>query len=42
MVKSVAAEAGVPMPSFLAFLLKFTLPFLLPVLILVWWLFFRS
>ncbi len=42
MVRSVAAQEGVPMPSFLEFILKFTLPFLLPVLALVWWLFFRS
>lgn len=42
MVKSVAAQEGVPMPSFLEFILKFTLPFLLPVLLLVWWFFFRS
>jgi len=42
MVRSVAAQEGVPMPSFLEFILKFTLPCLLPVLILVWWLFLRS
>lgn len=42
MVKAIAEQNGVPMPSFMAFLLKFTLPFLLPVLILVWLLFFRS
>jgi Na+/H+ antiporter NhaD/arsenite permease-like protein len=42
MVKAIAAERGVPMPSFLAFLLKFSLPCLLPVLLAVWWLFFRD
>jgi len=42
MVKSVAAQEGVPMPSFLEFIWKFTLPMLLPVLMAVWWLFFRS
>jgi Na+/H+ antiporter NhaD/arsenite permease-like protein len=42
MVKSVAEQAGVKMPSFLEFVWKFSLPLLLPVLALVWWLFFRS
>jgi Na+/H+ antiporter NhaD/arsenite permease-like protein len=42
MVKAIAEQNGVPMPSFMAFLLKFTGPFLLPVLIAVWLLFFRS
>jgi Na+/H+ antiporter NhaD/arsenite permease-like protein len=42
MVKAIAEQNGVKMPSFLAFVLKFSLPFLLPVLITVWLLFFRS
>jgi Na+/H+ antiporter NhaD/arsenite permease-like protein len=42
MVKAIAEQNGVPMPSFLAFILKFTVPFLLPVLILVWLVFFRG
>jgi len=42
MVKSVAEQAGVKLPSFLEFVLKYSLPFLLPVLGLVWWCFFRS
>jgi Na+/H+ antiporter NhaD/arsenite permease-like protein len=42
MVKAIAAQRGVPMPSFLAFILKFSLPCLLPVLLAVWWLFFRD
>jgi len=42
MVKAIAEQIGVKMPSFLAFVLKFSLPFLLPVLITVWLLFFRS
>lgn len=42
MVKSVAGQQGVPMPPFLEFIVKFTLPFLLPVLIIVWWLFLRG
>jgi len=42
MVKSLAEQQGVRMPSFLEFIVKFTFPFLLPVLIIVWWLFFRG
>ena len=42
MVKAIAEQNGVPMPSFMAFIVKFTVPFLLPVLIAVWLLFFRS
>ena len=42
MVKSVASQQGVPMPSFLEFVVKFALPYLLPVLIVVWLVFFRS
>ncbi len=42
MVKAVAEQSGVRMPTFIEFLLKFSLPFLLPVLAAVWLLFFRS
>ncbi len=42
MVKAIAEQNGVPMPSFLALILKFTVPFLLPVLVMVWLLFFRG
>lgn len=42
MVKAIAGQNGVRMPSFLGFILKFSLPFLLPVLITVWLLFFRG
>ena len=42
MVKSVAEQMGVKMPTFLEFIWKFSLPLLLPVLWLVWWCFFRS
>ncbi|MBC8106852.1 MAG: sodium:proton antiporter, partial [Anaerolineae bacterium] len=41
MVKSIAEHAGVPVPSFFGYVLKFTLPILLPILILVWWIFLR-
>lgn len=42
MVKAIATHHGVPMPSFLRFILKFSLPILLPVLITIWLLFFRD
>ncbi len=42
MVKAIAEQNGVRMPSFLAFVMKFSLPFLLPVLIAIWLLFFRG
>jgi Na+/H+ antiporter NhaD/arsenite permease-like protein len=42
MVKAIAEQRGVPMPSFLAFVARFTLPLLLPVLVIIWLLFFRD
>jgi hypothetical protein len=42
MVKAIAEQRGVRVPSFLEFIWKFSLPFLLPVLITVWLLFFRD
>lgn len=41
MVKSIADAAGVQTPSFLGYILRFTLPILLPVYLLIW-LFFLS
>jgi len=35
MVRAIAQDAGVPMPSFGGFILRYTLPFLVPALILV-------
>ncbi len=40
MVKAIAEREQIPMPGFLGFVFKFTLPFLLPTLITVWLLFF--
>jgi Na+/H+ antiporter NhaD/arsenite permease-like protein len=40
MVKSIAEEAGVNMPSFFGYILKYTLPILIPVFILVTFVFF--
>ena len=42
MVKAIAEQQGVKMPSFTAYVFRFALPYLLPVLALVWLLFFRS
>jgi Na+/H+ antiporter NhaD/arsenite permease-like protein len=42
MVKSIAEQNGVRMPSFVEFVVKFSLPFLLPVLLIIWLLFFRG
>jgi len=42
MVKAIAEQNQVRMPSFVEFILKFSLPFLLPVLIIVWLIFFQS
>jgi Na+/H+ antiporter NhaD/arsenite permease-like protein len=42
MVKAIAEQRGVRVPTFLEFVWKFSLPFLLPVLITVWLLFFRG
>jgi Na+/H+ antiporter NhaD/arsenite permease-like protein len=41
-VKSVAEHQNVPTPSFLGYILKFTVPFMAPMLLVVWWLFFRN
>jgi len=42
MVKAIADQERIPMPGFLGFVFKFTLPFLLPTLITIWLLFFRG
>jgi Na+/H+ antiporter NhaD/arsenite permease-like protein len=41
MVKAIAEQNKAHAPTFLGFVLRFTLPFLLPVLVLVWLVFFR-
>jgi Na+/H+ antiporter NhaD/arsenite permease-like protein len=40
MVKSIAEQVGIKMPSFFGYILRFSIPFLLPLFFLVWWLFF--
>jgi Na+/H+ antiporter NhaD/arsenite permease-like protein len=42
MVKSIAEEAGVPMPSFFGYMLRFSIPFLIPCFLIVTLLFFRT
>jgi Na+/H+ antiporter NhaD/arsenite permease-like protein len=41
MVKAIADHQHAHTPSFLGYILKYTLPFMLPMLIIVWWCFFR-
>jgi len=40
MVKSIAEEAGIPMPSFFGYLIKWSVPVLLPVFVIVTFVFF--
>jgi Na+/H+ antiporter NhaD/arsenite permease-like protein len=40
MVKSIAEEAGIPMPTFFGYLLKWSVPLLLPVFVIVTFVFF--
>ncbi|MFB3926078.1 MAG: sodium:proton antiporter [Syntrophales bacterium] len=40
MIKSIAEEAGIIMPSFFGYIFKYSLPILIPVFILVSWIFF--
>ncbi len=41
MVKSIAEEAGIRMPSFFGYMIKYSIPFLVPVFILVTLIYFR-
>jgi Na+/H+ antiporter NhaD/arsenite permease-like protein len=41
MVKSIAEEAGVEMPSFFGYITRYTLPYLVPIFLLVTWVFFK-
>jgi Na+/H+ antiporter NhaD/arsenite permease-like protein len=40
MVKAIAEQLGLRMPSFFAYILRFSVPILLPVLVIIWLLFF--
>jgi len=40
MVKSIAEQVGIKMPSFFGYIIRFSIPILLPILIVVWLIFF--
>jgi Na+/H+ antiporter NhaD/arsenite permease-like protein len=40
MVKSIAEQSGIKMPSFFGYIIRFSLPILLPILLIVWLVFF--
>ncbi|MEM1137721.1 MAG: sodium:proton antiporter, partial [Bacteroidota bacterium] len=40
MVKSIAEQIGIQMPSFFGYIIRFSLPILLPILLIVWLIFF--
>jgi len=40
MVKSIAEQSGIKMPSFFGYIIRFSIPFLLPLFIIVWLIFF--
>ena len=40
MVKSIAEQIGIKMPSFFGYILRYSIPFLLPVLVMIWLVFF--
>lgn len=42
MVKSIAEQVGIKMPSFFSYIIKYSIPVLLPVLIVIWLIFFMG
>jgi Na+/H+ antiporter NhaD/arsenite permease-like protein len=40
MVKSIAEQVGIKMPSFFTYIVKYSIPILLPVLVIIWLIFF--
>ncbi len=40
MVKSIAEQIGIKMPSFFGYIIRFSIPFLLPLLLVIWLIFF--
>jgi Na+/H+ antiporter NhaD/arsenite permease-like protein len=40
MVKSIAEQSGIKMPSFFGYIIRFSLPILLPILFIIWLVFF--
>lgn len=41
MVKSISERAGIEMPSFFTYMIKYSIPILLPVFFIIWFIFFR-
>ena len=41
MVKAIADHQKVHTPSFLGYIVRFTLPYMMPMVFVVWWFFFR-
>ena len=42
MVKSIAEQVGIKMPSFFVYILKYSIPILLPILFVIWLIFFMN
>jgi Na+/H+ antiporter NhaD/arsenite permease-like protein len=42
MVKSIAEQIGIDMPSFFGYIIRYSIPILVPVLIITWLIFFLS
>ena len=40
MVKSIAEQVGIKMPSFFGYIIRFSIPMLIPIFVLVWLIFF--
>jgi Na+/H+ antiporter NhaD/arsenite permease-like protein len=40
MVKSIAEQVGIKMPSFFGYIIRFSIPILIPILVIVWLIFF--
>lgn len=40
MVKSIAEQVGIKMPSFFGYIIRFSIPFLIPLLVIIWLVFF--
>ncbi|CUT02811.1 Putative citrate transport [Candidatus Kryptobacter tengchongensis] len=41
MVKSIAEQAHIKMPSFFGYMIKYSMPILLPIFTFIWFIFFR-
>ncbi len=42
MVKSIAEQVGIKMPSFFSYIIKYSIPVLLPILFIIWVIFFKA